>query len=216
MASNNSANNEEYETQLFEFSPSAFFEAVKGIVIERLCEGIDQLEEQLVKVPESILPKEEVAQGITSLRQHTDSNATKTIQKLENIVLGTLMKIPPHILLPSDMEQVAQVSAADITLLQAEIDSLHIRLKNEKYMQARYEEELQEIHEVLEQQKKLKDTILSRPQIKSAEDIKEKLLFIQANEADIKLASSKAKEAFRNTSLKCIPGPADLFSKNLI
>ncbi|XP_064078172.1 protein MIS12 homolog [Macrobrachium nipponense] len=205
-----------YETQLFEFSPKAFFDEVKGIILERLCEGIDLLEEQLKKVPESILSREELDQGITRLRQQTDSNFNKTIHKLEGLAIDTLLKIPPHILLPSDVEQATQVSIADVALLQTEIDNLHTQLKNEKYMQARYQEELQEISKVLEQQQKLRNSVLSCPQIKCAEDLKQNLLFIQANEGDIKLANDKAKEVFSSISQIRIPGPTELLSKGII
>lgn len=40
------------------------------------------------------------------------------------------MKVPPHILLPTDVEQAAQSSAIEVNLLSTEIETLQVQLKN--------------------------------------------------------------------------------------
>ncbi|XP_047476793.1 protein MIS12 homolog [Penaeus chinensis] len=175
---------EQYETQFFGFSPSSFLDGVKGLILDRLSEATEQLEGHLTQIPEEIISKEEVSRGIDLLRQQTDSNYTKTMQKLEAHILGNVMKIPSHVLLPSDIEQQSQVSASDITLLYTEMEKLRTQLKNEKLMQAKLEDELQDIEQVLEEQQKMKTEVFNEGWMTQLEEAKEKLLFVQGNDEE--------------------------------
>lgn len=187
---------EQYETQFFGFSPSSFLDGVKGLILDRLSEATEQLEGHLAQIPEEIISKEEVSRGIGLLRQQTDSNYTKTMQKLEAHILGNVMKIPSHVLLPSDVEQQSQVSAADITLLHAEMEKLRIQLKNEKLMQAKLKDELQDIEQVLEEQQKMKTEVFNEGWMAQLEEAKEKLLFVQGNDEEtLAVAAAIQKKA---------------------
>lgn len=187
---------EQYETQFFGFSPSSFLDGVKGLVLDRLSEATEQLEGHLSQIPEEIISKEEVSRGIGLLRQQTDSNYTKTMQKLEAHILENVMKIPAHVLLPSDVEQQSQASASDITLLHTEMEKLRTQLKNEKLMQAKLKDELQDIEQVLEEQQKMKTEVFNESWMTQLEEAKEKLLFVHENDEEtLAVAAAIQKKA---------------------
>ncbi|XP_042871824.1 protein MIS12 homolog [Penaeus japonicus] len=187
---------EQYETQFFGFSPSSFLDGVKGLILDRLSEATEQLEGHLSQIPEEIISKEEVSRGIDHLRQQTDGNYNKVMQKLEAHILGNVMKIPANMLLPSDIEQQSQVSASDITLLHTEMEKLRTQLKNEKLMQAKLKDELQDIQQVLEEQQKMKAEVFNDGWRTQLEEAKEKLLFVQGNDEEtMAIASTIQKKA---------------------
>nr|XP_053629511.1 uncharacterized protein LOC128686577 isoform X2 [Cherax quadricarinatus] len=80
----------------------------------------------LKEFPEEILPSE----GVNILRQHTDNTFTKTFQKFESHVLESVMKVPPHIILPTDIEQATPSSVSNINNIKADIEKLKVQLKN--------------------------------------------------------------------------------------
>ncbi|XP_045592499.1 protein MIS12 homolog [Procambarus clarkii] len=195
MASSSDILEEQYEAQIFGFSPSMFLEGVKGLILDRLCEAVDQLKGQLSKVPEEILPPDEVEQGINTLRHQTDKNFTKTFQKFELHVLDSVMKVPQHILLPTDVEQVSQYSDTDIKTLKTEIEELQVQCKNEKYMQAKLKEELQDISLVLREQKMFLDNTINGPKMTRIEEAKEKLLYNRSISEETQSVVARVQEA---------------------
>ena len=80
-------------------------------------------------------------------------------------------------------------------------------------MQAKYKEELLEIRTVLEHQENLKDTLLSDSQVTYAEDLKEKLMFIQTNVSEAQTATAKAEEALKHVPQKNVQTPAQLLGQ---
>ncbi|KAG7169025.1 protein MIS12 homolog [Homarus americanus] len=215
MASRSDMRNEQYEAQFFEFSPSSFLEGVKGIILDRLCEAVDHLESHLSKVQGEGLPHEEVQQGINLLRQQTDTNFTKTFQKFESHILESIMNVPPHILLPTDMEQATQPSTSEIIKVNTEIEKLHMELKNEKYLHAKLEEELQDIDLVLgEQQKVLNDT-LSESRMANFEEAKEKLVLIQGIESETHSAGARVQEVTKLLKMEGANSPLQILETDV-
>ncbi|XP_069945162.1 protein MIS12 homolog isoform X2 [Cherax quadricarinatus] len=143
----------------------------------------------LKEFPEEILPSE----GVNILRQHTDNTFTKTFQKFESHVLESVMKVPPHIILPTDIEQATPSSVSNINNIKADIEKLKVQLKNEKYMQAKFNEELQDISLVLKQQQKVLSDTLNGPRISNIEEAKEKLIFIKNAEPEIQITAEKVE-----------------------
>ncbi|KAK7073038.1 hypothetical protein SK128_025006 [Halocaridina rubra] len=203
MAEGPNITNEEYETNFFGFPPSIFFAEVKAIISDRLCEGLDLVEKKLQEIPDDVLPQAEVKQGVDTLRDCTESNFSKTCQKLESYVLGNVMKIPPHVLLPSDVDQAVQVPISGILSLQTEIDTLHLQIKYERRLQAKCKEELEDIQGVLQQQQMLLDDELSARKISNLQIQKENHKFFQENAEEIKVVSGKIQEAMKDPSLEC-------------
>ncbi|XP_063610846.1 protein MIS12 homolog [Penaeus indicus] len=208
---------EQYETQFFGFSPSSFLDGVKGLILDRLSEATEQLEGHLTQIPEEIISKEEVSKGIGLLHQQTDSNYTKTMQKLEAHILGNVMKIPSHVLLPSDIEQQSQVSASDITLLYTEMEKLRTQLKNEKLMQAKLKDELQDIEQVLEEQQKMKAEVFNEGWMTQLEEAKEKLLFVQGNDEEtLAVAAAIQKKAAELQISGNTPSAVQILTKDIL
>ncbi|KAK3857807.1 hypothetical protein Pcinc_035964 [Petrolisthes cinctipes] len=186
--------NEEYEAQFLGFTPSMFLDGVERIIADRLSEALDQLEQHMSKVPVAVLPPNESHNGINTLRMEVDKHFTKTIQKFKVNARKTLM-VPPPILHPADKEQANPASAVDITILETEIEKLQLQLKNEKFMQAKYKEELQEAEVVLHEQKEVLEGILAPHVVTNMEVAREKLLFIQTNQNEVEAAIERVKLA---------------------
>lgn len=215
MASSSEVPDEQYETQFFGFSPSIFVAGVKELIFDRLFETMNQLENHLSQVPQDILPPDEMEQGIRMLREQTDKNFAKTFQKFESHVLQNVMKVPSHVLLPTDVEQTTQSSAIELNVLNTDIETLQVQLKNEKYMQARIKEELQDIDSVLKEQQKVLNGTLSDSQMSTIEEAKEKLFFIQGNAAETQEASAQLFDVSKHLNVEGILTPPQILATKI-
>merc|ERR1739838_721815 len=111
---------EEYETQFFGFAPSEFYETVRDVIIGNLADGLENMEGQMKQVFPEL--SEEITHGTAMLRQQTDDTFNKTMQKLEKHILGVILKLPEHFLLPCDAEQETKATQQDINILNTEIE----------------------------------------------------------------------------------------------
>lgn len=176
--------NEEYEMQFFRFLPSSVMEGIVRLIEDRMSDAMDEVEENLSKVPDSLLSYQELQSGMTRLRSSTTRQTSKILTKLQQHMMGEVLKLPSYLLLPPDLEQSQPASLKDLEHLESELDDLHKQLSNELFFQAALKVELQEGRQVLKQQDQVLQEVLTAEAAHACESMDDNLRFLRANTAE--------------------------------
>ncbi|XP_045126773.1 uncharacterized protein LOC123513589 [Portunus trituberculatus] len=197
---------EQYEVQFLGFSPSLFVEGVEQVIVHRLDEALNQLEEQFSKLDPEVLPEDERQRGMTKLRAETDRTLA-VLQQAEGVYLNSFigvttlldaLRVPAHLLHPADLEQANPATAEEVEALNQELEALRQELLNERYMKKRCQAQLKNIEKALEEQRKVLDGPLNPAAMTKVEEAKERLCLIRDNQEDLVTATLQAREATKD------------------
>ncbi|XP_076435542.1 protein MIS12 homolog [Babylonia areolata] len=121
-------NLEDYETQLFGFTPRSFVSGIYNAVSEYFTEALQSLEDYLSKHYSDTMSASEIGERMQVVRQHLVTKIDKAFDTLETYLANNIFCVPTNVILPEDQVQVnTPVSQQDFSAVQ---DGIQCMKKN--------------------------------------------------------------------------------------
>ncbi|KAL8580923.1 hypothetical protein ACOMHN_039623 [Nucella lapillus] len=144
-------NLEDYETQLFGFTPKSFVSGIYNAVSEYFMEALQILEDYLQRRYGDTMTGTQVAERMTIIRKHLVTQIDKAFDTLEIYLATNIFCVPKGLVLPEDQVQMdSPVSEQDFLTVQRDIQSMKNNILAVKLANAVLKQRLQHTMELQE------------------------------------------------------------------
>lgn len=140
---------EEYETQYFGFTPKSFMNGVYNALAEYIKEGLTAFTEHIEQqYPEEMTP-DDLKKAEENLMKYILRKLNRSFDILEQYLITNVLKIPDHIVLPSDKIQMEhQYTIEDEQQVDMEIQQLKDQILSIRYANGVLRQDMLQIDKV--------------------------------------------------------------------